>query len=150
MPSTRPLTQAQVVSAINTLNLNRLSKINNLFDYSKMQGFADGSGLGSLDHEMTLDGAGFMHTLFLISDSLSLSSNRSRLLDLMSTAKWYNDFGEIYQSPFEFKGTTADRMITLMLYRLVIVLLMPIRMMKRKPNSGTWTPYLGGSTTLYL
>ena len=121
-----PLTVNQVTSAINTLNLVRLSKINNLLDFVKQQGFADGSGLGSLDHEMNLDGAGFMHTLFLISDSLTLPSNKSRLLDLISTAKWYNDFGEIYQSPtFEFKGTTADRMITLLLYRLMIVLVMP-------------------------
>lgn len=120
-----PLTVNQVKSAINILNLVRLSKINNLLDFVKHQGFADGSGLGSLDHEMNLDGAGFMHTLFLISDSLSLPSNKSRLLDLISTAKWYNDFGEIYQSTFEFKGTTADRMITLMLYRMIIVLVMP-------------------------
>ena len=126
LPSTRPLTVDQVESAINTLNLDRLNKINNLLDFVKEQGFADGSGLGSLDHEMNLDGAGFMHTLFLISDSLSLSSNKSRLLDLINTAKWYNDFGEIYQSPtFEFKGTTADRMTTLLLYRLIIVLVMP-------------------------
>ena len=118
-----PMTVNQVKSAINILNLVRLSKINKLLDFVKQQGFADGSGVGSLDHEMNLDGAGFMHTLFLISDSLSLPSNKSRLLDLISTAKWYNDFGEIYQSPtFEFKGTTADRMITLMLYRIIIVL----------------------------
>ena len=126
LPSSKSLTLSQVETAIKTLNLDRLSKINNLLDYLKQQGFADGSGLGSLDHEMNRDGAGFMHTLFLISDSLRLPSNKSRLLDLINTAKWYNDFGEIYQSPtFEFKGTTADRMITLMLYRLMIVLVMP-------------------------
>ena len=132
-----PLTVNQVKSAINTLNLVRLSKINSLLDLVKQQGFADGSGVGSLDHEMNLDGAGFMHTLFLISDSLSLAANKSRLLDLISTAKWYNDFGEIYQSPtFEFKGTTADRMITLMLYRMMIVLIMP----SETGNPKTLTP----------
>ncbi|XP_078360182.1 chondroitin sulfate ABC exolyase-like [Oculina patagonica] len=126
LPSARPLTVNQVKAAINTLNLVRLNKINDLLDYVKQQGFADGSGVGSLDHEMNKDSAGFMHTLFLLSDSLSVSSNKSRLLDLISTAKWYNDFGEIYQTPtFEFKGTTADRMITLLLYRLIIVLVMP-------------------------
>ena len=92
----------------------------------KQQGFVDGSGLGSLDHEMNRDGAGFLHTLFLLKDLLSIPSNKSRLLDLINTAKWYNDFGEVYQSPtLEIKGTTADRMITLMLFRLVIVLMMP-------------------------
>ncbi|KAL9961935.1 hypothetical protein ACROYT_G030979 [Oculina patagonica] len=120
-----PMTVDQVKAAINSLNLDRLNKINNLLDFVKQQGFADGSGLGSLDHEMNKDSAGFMHTLFILGDSLSLSSNKSRLLDLIDTAKWYNDFGEIYQSQFEFKGTTADRMITLLLYRLIIVLVMP-------------------------
>ena len=124
--SSKTWTLTQVKTAINTLNLDRLSKINNILDYVKQQGFADGSGLGSLDHEMNRDGAGFMHALFLISDSLKVPSNKSRLLDLISSAKWYNEFGEIYQSPaFEFKGTTADRMIQLLLYRLIIVLVMP-------------------------
>ena len=124
--SSKTWTLTQVKTAINTLNLDRLSKINNVLDYVKQQGFADGSGLGSLDHEMNRDGAGFMHALFLISDSLKVPSNKSRLLDLISSAKWYNEFGEIYQSPaFEFKGTTADRMIQLLLYRLIIVLVMP-------------------------
>lgn len=126
LPSSKTWTLSQVETAINTLNLDRLNKINNLLEYVKQQGFADGSGLGSLDHEMNRDGAGFMHALFLISDSLRVPSNKSRLLDLINTAKWYNEFGEIYQSPtFEFKGTTADRMIQLPLYRLMIVLLMP-------------------------
>ena len=122
LPSSRPPSLTRVKSAIDSLNLARLSKIKKLLDFVKQQGFSDGSGLGSLDHEMNLDGAGFMHTLFLISDSIS----KSRLLDWINTAKWYNDFGEIYQSPtFEFKGTTADRMITLLLFRLIIVLVMP-------------------------
>ena len=121
-----PFTEEQVKTAINTLNLDRLNKINNLLDFVKQQGFADGSGFGSLDHEMNKDGAGFMHTLFVLKESLSIPSNKSRLLDLINTSKWYNDFGEVYQTPaFELKGTTADRMITLMLYRLMIVLVMP-------------------------
>ena len=124
--SSASLTPSVVKSAINRLNLARLNKINNLLDFVKEQGFAVGIGLGSLDHEMNRDGAGFMHTLFLISDSLNKPSNKSRLLDLINTAKWYNDFGEVYQTPaFELKGTTADRMITLLLFRLIIVLVMP-------------------------
>ena len=125
LPSGSTLTVDQVKSAIQNLNRHRLSRINGLLDFVNDQGFADGSGLGSLDHEMNLDGAGFMHSLFLLSDSLSHSSNKTRLVDLINTAKWYNDFGEIYQSTFEFKGTTADRMITLMLFRAIIVLVMP-------------------------
>ena len=86
LPSIRPLTKDQVESAINNLNLVRLSKINNLLDFVTQQGFTDGSGLGSLEFEMNRDGAGFMHTLFLISESLSPSSSKCRLLDLIKTA----------------------------------------------------------------
>ena len=116
------LTVNEITAAIRGLNDERLVRINNVLDFVKDQGFTDGSGLGSLHHEMNLDGAGFMHSLFLLSESLS----RSTLMDLINTAKWFTDFGEIYQTPtFEFKGTTADRMITLMLSRLIIVLVMP-------------------------
>ena len=126
LPTSRPLTQYEVETAIKRLNLDRLNKINNLLDFVKQQGFTDGSGLGSLRREMIESGAGFMHTLFLLSESLSLPSNKSRLLDLINTAKWYSDFGEIYQSPtFEYKGSNADRIITLMLFRLLIVMTMP-------------------------
>lgn len=119
-------TTVQVKDAIKALNLHRLSKINHLLDYVKDQGFADGSGLGSLDHQMNKVGAGFSHTLLLISDSLNEASNKSKLQDLIETAKWYNDFGEVYQSPaFEYKGTTADRMITILHFRVMIVLVMP-------------------------
>ena len=124
--SSKPLTKNQVKNAIKALNCNRLSKINHLLDYVKDQGFADGSGLGSLNHEMNRVGAGFSHSLLLISDSLNEASNKSRLLDLIKTAKWYNDFGEVYQSPaFEYRGTTANRMITILHFRVMIVLVMP-------------------------
>ncbi|XP_068708115.1 chondroitin sulfate ABC exolyase-like [Montipora foliosa] len=126
LPTSSSLQADQVKATIKALNLHRLSKINSLLDFVKDQGFADGSGLGSLDHEMNRDGSGFSHTLFLISDSLSMATNKSRLEDLINTAKWYNEFGEVYQSPaFEYRGTTADRMITLCLFRILIVLTMP-------------------------
>lgn len=44
---------------------------------------------------------------------------------MIKTAKWYNDFGEVYQMKFQFDGTNADGMITIMLFRLIIVLIMP-------------------------
>ena len=123
LPPSGRLTLDLVKKAIIKINLHRLNKINNILDYIKQQGFADGSGLGSLDHEWNRNGAGFMHSLFLIKNSLK---KKSKLLDLIKTAKWFNEFGEIYQSPsFEIKGTTADRMITLMLFRLMTVLVMP-------------------------
>ena len=103
-----------------------MSKIKHLLDYVKDQGLADGSGLGSLDHQMNTVGAGFSHTLLLIRDSLNEASNKSRLLDLIETAKWYNDFGEVCQLPaFEYKDTNADRMIKILHFRVMIVLVMP-------------------------
>lgn len=108
------------------LNKVRLQRIINLLDYVEDQGWADGSALGSLTAEMNQNGAAYMHTLLLIKDSLQKhSTNKSRLLNLIKTAKWYNDFREVYQMKFEFDGTNADGMITIMLFRLIIVLVMP-------------------------
>ena len=121
-----PYTADKVRKALHYINKVRLQKIINLLDYIEDQGWADGSAIGSLDHEMNRDGAGYMHTLFLLKDSFHQNAgNKTRLLNLIKTAKWYNDFGEVYQSTFEFSGTTADRMITLLLFRLMIVLMMP-------------------------
>ena len=121
-----PYNEQDVRRSLEYINKVRLQRIINVLDYLEDQGWADGSGLGSLDHEMNGDGAGFMHTLFLLKESLHQDSgNKSRLLNLIKTAKWYNDFGEIYQTTFEYNGTTADRMATIMLFRLMIVLIMP-------------------------
>ena len=121
-----PYTTDKVRKSLQYINKVRLQRIINLLDYIEEQGWADGSAIGSLDHEMNRDGAGYMHTLFLLKDSLhAVSGNKTRLLNLIKTAKWYNDFGEVYQSTFEFSGTTADRMITIILFRLMIVLIMP-------------------------
>ena len=122
-----PCTKEKVRQSLEYINKARLQRILNLLDYIEDQGWADGSGIGSLDHEMNRDGAGYMHTLFLLKKSLHQadSKNKTRLVKLIKTAKWYNDFGEVYQSKFEFRGTTADRMITILLFRLMIVLTMP-------------------------
>ncbi|XP_022786563.1 uncharacterized protein LOC111326752 [Stylophora pistillata] len=122
----KPYTEDQVRKILNKENENRLERIIKLLDYIEDQGWADGSAIGSLDHEMNRGGAGYMHTLFLLKDALHGDPKyRPRLLNLINTAKWYNDFGEVYQSTFEYSGTTADRMITIMLFRLMIVLIMP-------------------------
>ena len=124
--STLACTKNNVRKSLQFINKARLQRILNLLDYIEDQGWADGSGIGSLDHEMNRDGAGYMHTLFLLKNSLHQDPrNKTRLVNMINTAKWYNDFGEVYQSKFEFKGTTADRMITILLFRLMIVLAMP-------------------------
>ena len=126
-PGNLPYTEQHVRRSLDYINKVRLQRIINLLDYVEDQGWADGSALGSLDHEMNRDGAGFMHTLFFLNESLHANLvNKSRLVKLINTAKWYNDFGEVYQTPrFEYNGTTADKMITMMLFRLMIVLIMP-------------------------
>ena len=122
----KPYTAETVRHSLEYINKARLQKVINLLDYVEDQGWADGSGIGSIKGVINQGGAGFMHTLLFIKDSLHESSaNKSRLLNLINTAKWYNNFGEVYQIPFEYNGTTADRMITTMLFRLMVVLLMP-------------------------
>ena len=79
-----------------------------------ISGFTDGSGIGSLDHEMNNAGAGFMNAVFLLKKELEAEE---KLSDYVATMKWYNDFGEIYQDPFEYAGTTADRLRTISLWR---------------------------------
>ena len=122
----KPYTNAKVRRSLEYINKVRLQRVINVLDYLEDQGWADGSAIGSLYMEMLRSGAGYMHTLFLLKDSLHMdNANKSRLVNLINTAKWYNEFGEVYQAPFEYRGTTADRMITIMLFRLLTVLVMP-------------------------
>ncbi|KAL9953042.1 hypothetical protein ACROYT_G040393 [Oculina patagonica] len=120
--STTPYTVENVKAAINTLNNKRKERLMLVFDYIEDQGFSDGSGLGTLDHEMNNAGAGFMCAAFLLKKEIKTAG---KLSDYVATMKWYNDFGEIYQDPFEYVGTTADRMRTISLWRLFAVLMMP-------------------------
>ena len=85
-----------------------------VFNLFYISGFTDGSGIASLDHEMNNAGAGFMNAAFLLRKELQTAG---KLSDYIATMKWYNDFGEIYQDPFEYAGTSADRMRTISLWR---------------------------------
>ena len=81
-------TEEDVRRSLEYINKVRLQRIINLLDYLEDQGWADGSGIGSLDHEMNRNGAGYMHTLFLLKDSLHQSvGNGSRLLGLIKNGK---------------------------------------------------------------
>ena len=83
-------------------------------EFCSTSGFTDGSAIGSLDHEMNNAGAGFMNAVYLLRKELGVAGKTS---DYVATMKWYNDFGEVYQDPFEYAGTTADRMRTISLWR---------------------------------
>ena len=63
---------------------------------------------------MNNSGAGFMNAVYVLKNVLQDAGSTS---DYTATMKWYNDFGEIYQNPFEYAGTTADRMRTISLWR---------------------------------
>ncbi|XP_078352647.1 chondroitin sulfate ABC exolyase-like [Oculina patagonica] len=115
-------TVEKVKEAIKAVNESRWQRLLLLLEYIEDQGFTEGSGLGSLDHEMNNAGAGFMNAVFLLKKELKALG---KLSDYVATMKWYNDFGEIYQDPFEYAGTTADRLRTISLWRLFAVLLMP-------------------------
>ena len=122
----RPYTKAKVRRSLAYINKVRLQRVINLLDYVEDQGWTDGSAIGSIRADLNQNGAGYMHTLFLIKESLHRNcANKSRLLNLVNAAKWYNYFGEVYQMTYEYSGTNADRMITTMLFRLMTVLLMP-------------------------
>ncbi|XP_022801742.1 uncharacterized protein LOC111339361 [Stylophora pistillata] len=122
----KPYTKAKVRESLEYMNKVRLQRVINLLDYVADQGWTDGSAIGSIRGDLNQNGPGYMHTLFLLKNSLhENSANKSRLLNLVSAAKWYNYFGEVYQRPYEYKGTNADRMITTMLFRLLTVLIMP-------------------------
>ena len=121
-----PYTEDKVHRSLEYINQARLQRILNVLDYLEDQGWADGSAIGSLYMEMLRSGAGFVHSLFLLEDSLERdAAYKNRLINLINTAKWYNDFGDVYQAPFKYKGTTAHKMITMMLFHLLIVLSMP-------------------------
>jgi hypothetical protein len=115
-----PLTQAQFRRALGNLNRRKLDTIMLLLEYIKDQGWTKGSAMGSLDHAMNKVGSGFMNSLFLLRQQLSAVG---KLGGILNTMKWYNDFGEIYQSNFEYAGTTADKLRTKMLYRLETILM---------------------------
>ena len=110
-----------VKDAIESVNQKRKEKILKLFDYIKDQGIDKGSALGSNDHAQ-LGMSGFFHSVFLMRDELNTAN---KLNDIIGAMKWYSDFGENYQTSFEFNGTTADRLRSVKLFQLLTVLVMP-------------------------
>ena len=122
LKSSLATTSGDVEASLDALNRARRDRIFSILDYLEDQGWAEGSAIGSLDHEMNR-AAGFVHSVFLL--KAALQTDPARLRRMIDTAKWYTDFGEIYQTTFEFDGSTADRIKTFLLYRLQVILVMP-------------------------
>ncbi|MHC4249353.1 MAG: chondroitinase family polysaccharide lyase [Planctomycetota bacterium] len=90
-----------------------------LVNFANDQGWADGSAIGSLDHEM-LRAAGYMHAVFLMRDVLRDAGVLEREL---ATIRWHCFFNMVYREPVH-PGANADRMRTVTLYMLLAVLAM--------------------------
>ena len=118
----RILTRYKLQMALKEINHKRFQRIERIFEYIIDQGWTVGSALGSLDHELIRSSKGFVTSIFLLRKPLYHSGLLPRLIDTM---KWYLEFGELYQNKFESLGTTADRLRTLFLYRLMCVLVLP-------------------------
>lgn len=105
----------------------RLKRIVRLLDFIEEQGWSKGSGLGWLHKELDQSGSGIMHSIFLLRKGLNQKKYKKRLNKLIKTMKWYTDFNEIFQEEgnYVYDGRTAERMSTLLLYRLMIILINP-------------------------
>lgn len=116
--------RTSVAIYLEQMNNFRFERIKTLLLYMEEQGWAEGSGLGTLDHEMNKAGSGFMYSMYLLRKALK-SREPDLFNRLLGAMKWYNDFNEIYQddSNYIYDGTTADRMRTILLYRLLIILI---------------------------
>ena len=101
-------------------NQASLDKAMDLFDYYYDQGWAEGSGIGSLNHE-TLRSTGYFITVYLLKEELRQTGRLEREL---GSIDWYSTFGKLYVNPeIEYEETTADELRTQSLNRLIYVLL---------------------------
>ena len=97
-------------------NGKSLDKIKYIYDWFNDQGWADGSGLGSLCFEK-LRSAGYFHSFFLVKDQLD-EKTYQRELDALY---WFTMFGICYDLPTH-AGEVADNLRALAIPKLVYAL----------------------------
>ena len=90
-----------------------------VFDYLYDQGWAAGSGIGSLFHQF-LRLAGYAHAVCLMKEDLR---STGRLAREVATLKWHSMFGELYEQTWE-PGANADFIRSVGMYRLLCILMM--------------------------
>ncbi len=103
------------------LNHNKESfdKLMLLFDYYHDQGWAEGSGLGTLDHE-TNRSSGYFLAVYLMREELKQTERFEREC---KTVEWYGDLGKLNgEYGVDYIETTADEFRTHFLYRLLYIL----------------------------
>lgn len=93
-----------------------LKKALYIYDYFHDQGWADGSGLGTLCFEK-LRSSGYFHSFYLLKDKLS----REQLERELNTLQWFTLFGICYQEPAH-TGEVADNLRALALPKLIYAL----------------------------
>ena len=94
-------------------------RVLDIFDYLHDQGWAEGSGIGSLLLQFNRI-AGYAHAVCLMKEDLRATGRLARELE---TLKWHSLFGELYEQTWE-PGTNADFMRTVAMYRLLCILMM--------------------------
>ncbi len=98
---------------------DKKNQILDVFDYLHDQGWAWGSGLGTLVHEF-MRIAGYAHAVFLMREDLRATGRLDREA---LTLEWHSMFGEVYEENWD-PGTNADFLRTVAMYRLLRVLMM--------------------------
>ncbi len=93
-----------------------LKKALYIYDYFHDQGWADGSGMGTLCFEK-LRSSGYFHSFFLLKDKLS----KEQLERELNTLNWFTLFGICYQTP-QHTGEVADNLRALALPKLIYAL----------------------------
>lgn len=102
-------------------NMESFEKLMTLFDYYHDQGWAEGSGLGTPDHE-TNRSSGYFVAVYLMREELKETGRFDREIGAMN---WYTDFGKVYgEYKVDYTETTADEMRTHFLYRLLYAMAM--------------------------
>ena len=89
----------------------------NMFDWFYDQGYADGSGIGSLMYEK-LGISGYIHSVFLMRDSLGAT----RLTQQLNFLNWISMFGSACTT-FSRVGDNADEIRTMVLAKLYAAVL---------------------------
>lgn len=100
-------------------NRESLDKALKIYDWFYDQGWADGSGMGTLTFEK-LRSCGYFHSFFMLKDRLSTE----KLDRELESIDWFSLFGMCYCIP-EHKGEVADNLRALAIPKLIYALSIP-------------------------
>ena len=100
-------------------NRESLEKASDIYDWFYDQGWADGSGMGTLTFEK-LRSCGYFHSFFLLKDKLSPEVMEREL----AAIDWFSLFGMCHMIP-DHKGEVADNLRALAIPKLIYALSLP-------------------------